>query len=245
MTGFLDLSRELRQKTLLVALTDNDLIEKDLEFNRIFLNVFKNETLHTTLQKYLSNEPLPPTAKDEDLRWVDDNKIWELGEDIEIPIFTPIHTITLAKDLTSIDPQIAEDMEWVMKKRFGNLVHVLEVEFKPSLSYRSKHKLPYKTLLPMISHRGFLPTTNHPGIQHFMKQDWNRASNLVWKLSILKFLCKWSKESCGEIKKRWATIWDEHNDLGKNICEVKGDTEKGRGIEDGQKSLHNMQQRGI
>lgn len=132
MVGFLDLASELRQQILLDAMTDDELVDKDIEFNRIFLNAFKNEILHATIEQYLPKEYLPPTAKYEDLYWIDDNEFWELSEDVEFPIFTPVHLITLATNLISIDLQIANDMTWVLKKSFTNLVHVLEVKARPT-----------------------------------------------------------------------------------------------------------------
>ncbi|RDI87222.1 hypothetical protein Vi05172_g2674 [Venturia inaequalis] len=225
MVGFLDLSSELRQQILLAAMTDDELIDKDIEFNRMFLNVFKNENLYITIEDHLPREYLPPIAKDEDLYWVDDNEIWEIHEDAEFPIFTPVHLTSFATTLTSIHPQIEEDMTWVMEKSLSHLVHFLEAKVRPSLysNYRSKHDLPYETLLPMISKRGRLPTTRHASLQHWQKHDWNRASNLVWIVGILKFMCTWSEESCESIKRRWVP-GDEENALGKYICKVKGDT---------------------
>ncbi|KAE9971206.1 hypothetical protein BLS_004587 [Venturia inaequalis] len=122
MVGFLDLSSELRQQILLAAMTDDELIDKDIEFNRMFLNVFKNENLYITIEDHLPRENLPPIAKDEDLYWVDDNEIWEIHEDAEFPIFTPVHLIAFATTLTSIHPQIEEDMTWVMEKSLSHLI---------------------------------------------------------------------------------------------------------------------------
>lgn len=224
MIGFLDLSSELRQQILLIAMADDKIIDKDMEFNRMFLNIFKNEKLQAAIEEYLPKEYLPPIAKDEDLCWIDDNDIWEISEDVEFPTFTPVHLITFATTLTLIDPQIAEEMTWVLEKSFDNLNHLLEVKVRPSLSsdYRSKHQLPYEILFPMRSERGGLPTIRHAGLHHWMKHDWDRASNLVWIISILKFLCQWSKESCESIKRRWIR-GDEEKALGKYICKVKGD----------------------
>ncbi|TID27524.1 hypothetical protein E6O75_ATG00291 [Venturia nashicola] len=117
-------------------------------------------------------------------------------------------------------------MEWCLKKSLDNLVRVLEVKVRPSVSsdYLSKHTLSYETLLPMISNQGCLPTTRHAGLQHWQKHDWNKASNLVRTLSVLRFMCKWSEESCENIKRRWVPR-DEENALGKYICKVKGDNE--------------------
>ncbi|KAE9993391.1 hypothetical protein EG327_005378 [Venturia inaequalis] len=122
MVGFLDLSSELRQQILLAAMTDDELIDKDIEFNRMFLNVFKNENLYITIEDHLPREYLPPIAKDEDLYWVDDNEIWEIHEDAEFPIFTPVHLTSFATTLTSIHPQIEEDMTWVMEKSLSHLI---------------------------------------------------------------------------------------------------------------------------
>jgi hypothetical protein len=60
MVGFLTLSRELRQQILLNALTEDDLLDKDLDFNRLLLHVSMNLKIMNIMNSNILNTIAAP-----------------------------------------------------------------------------------------------------------------------------------------------------------------------------------------
>jgi hypothetical protein len=121
MVGFLTLSHELRQQILLNALTDDDLLEKDLEFNQLLLNVSINLKIMNLINSNIPNTIAAPVELNILPRVAD----WRKAQKAVSHSMIPAHIATTAADLALVDPQIEEDMGWVLWESMAALAQKL------------------------------------------------------------------------------------------------------------------------